>query len=225
MSLFALSAHARSTNLPTERAAFANVVPGLPVVPKRIKSLRDLRFENIVRQENDFSCGASAIATLLQQLYGLPISEHEVITEMLKGADENLVRKHGFSMLDMKNYVDRIGLRGSGYQLDKNGLSALKVPVIALQTSRGYAHFVVIKRVHHGVVYLADPALGHRQMPLEEFAQDWNGIVLAIVGIGLKTQNALLEFGTSFSAPQRAAVVTRTLPPQQEFGMAGPGSF
>jgi uncharacterized protein len=223
---FTLTTALAAENEPVPReVVFGNVVPGLPVLSKPIRSMRDLRYRDMVHQETDFTCGAAALATVLQYVYGRNTSEHDIVEDMLKNTDAESVRRNGFSLLDMKRYVERIGLRAHGYRVDRISLPALKIPVIALQTSNGYAHFVVVKRVRDGIVYLADPALGHREMPLDDFVAAWNGIVLAVVGAGLQPKNALLDSARSPGAARRADVVTRVLPPQLEFGLLGRDSF
>jgi hypothetical protein len=219
------AAHAEDTGQGPPRVVFGNVVPGLPLLSKPIRSMHDLRYRDMVRQESDFTCGAAALATILQHVFGRNISESDIVEDMLKNTDANAARQHGFSLLDMKRYVERIGLRAHGYRVDRNSLLALKIPVIALQTTRGYAHFVVVKRVSEGIAYIADPALGHREMPLDEFVAASNGIVFAVVGKGLQQENALVASARSLGASQRADIVTRALPPQQEFGLLGMDTF
>lgn len=206
--------------------AMGNLVPGLTLLARPVRSMRELRYDNMVRQERDFTCGAAALSTILLHVFGRVASEREIIEDMLRHTDTERVRRNGISLLDIKHYVERIGLRGRGYQIDKQGLQALKLPVIALQSGRGFDHFVVVKRVREGVVYLADPALGQRQMLLEDFVAAWNGIVFAVVGTGLQADNALLASAENPPGPaQRAGIVTRALPPQQEFGLLGLDSF
>jgi predicted double-glycine peptidase len=222
--LAAKSGHANEASTPV--LAFGNLVPGLSIVSKPVRSMRELRFDNIVRQERDFTCGAAALSTILRHVYGRTSSERDIIEDMLKHTDLKTVQENGFSLLDIKKYVERIGLRGRGYHVDSNSLLALKIPVIALQSSRGYSHFVVVKRVRDGIVYLADPALGQRHMPLNEFVDAWNGIVFAILGPGLQSENALLRgLESPPGAAQRAGIVTRVLPQQHEFGLLGLDAF
>ena len=195
-----------------------NLVPGMALTTKTVKSMQEMRYSNIIRQEKDFTCGAAALATILQNVFGRSTTEREIVEDILKNTDENIVRQQGFSLLDMKKYVERIGLRGRGYQIDKNSLLSIKIPVIALQNTRGYPHFVVVKRVLNDTVYIADPILGHRQVPLDEFIAGWNGIVFAVVGAGLVSENVLLESAKSIALNQRADIATRMLSPQKEFG-------
>jgi predicted double-glycine peptidase len=224
-TLSAGAAHAGATRDSAPALHVGHMVPGAPGVAVRIKSMRDLRYTNMVRQQRDFTCGAAALATVLQQMYGRATTEQEIIQDMLANTDANLVRERGFSLLDMKNYLERVGLRGRGYRIDGNTLLTLKIPVIALQTTRGYAHFVVVKRVDGDMVYIADPALGHRQMRLDEFVAGWNGIVFAVLGDGRKASNTLVESARSLGSAQRAGIVTRSVPPQQEFGLFGMDTF
>jgi uncharacterized protein len=219
------AAYGEETGQNPPEVVFGNVVPGLPVLTKPIRSMRDLRYRDMVHQQNDFTCGAAALATVLQYVYGRKTSESDIVDDMLKNTDADTARRNGFSLLDMKRYVERIGLRAHGYRVDRTSLLALKIPVIALQTTRGYAHFVVVKRVRDGIVYVADPALGHREMPLDDFVAASNGIVLAVVGTGLQQKNALLDSARSLGAAHRAGIVTRALPPQLEFGLLGRDSF
>lgn len=203
----------------------AHVVGGFGGLQVRVRSLVDLRYQNLVRQQRDFSCGAAAVATILQQLYRQPVSEEIVIIAMLQQASREAVMQNGFSLADMKNLVERIGLRGRGYRVPALGLQAIKIPVIAIQNTGGYSHFIVLKHVENGIAYIGDPALGNRQLPFEEFVAGWNGIVFAIVGDGLQQENPLSQSAQSVAAPQRAALITRTLPQQQEFGLLGIGTF
>lgn len=210
------------------RAAPAAVplgLPGLPPLLKPLRSLYALRFEHVVRQERDFTCGAAALSTILRHVFGRAVGEREILEDMLANTDPEAARRNGFSLLDIKQYLERNGLRGRGYQIDRHGLATLKIPVIALQNARGYPHFVVVRRVADGVVHLADPVLGQRQMPLDEFVAAWNGVVFAVLGAGLREDNVLAAPPPAPAAAQRAAIVTRALPPQQEFGLLGLDSF
>ncbi|GAA4021235.1 C39 family peptidase [Actimicrobium antarcticum] len=207
------------------RIGISNAVPGRSFQPVAVRSMTELRFRNLVRQEQDFSCGAAALATLLQNVYGRSISERAVIADMLRNTDPQRAREQGFSLLDMKQYVERIGLRGHGYTVDMASLRAVKIPVIALQDNGRSRHFVVIKKVIGDTVFIADPALGHRQMPLNEFAAGWNRIVFAVVGDGIRPDNALITSARPLAQLQRAGIVTQTLPQQRQYGLLGIDTF
>jgi predicted double-glycine peptidase len=110
---------------------------------------------------------------------------------MLVNADQDLVRTQGFSMLDMKRYVETIGMRARGYRIPPEKLAAVTIPVVVLMDIRGYKHFVVLQRSDKQWVYIADPVLGHKRYAQDEFTKGWNGIVFAIVGPGYDKANAL----------------------------------
>ncbi len=149
-----------------------------------VQSLQERKYANLVRQQYDFSCGAAAVATILRYGYGLYATETQVIEGLMTVSDEALVRRQGFSLLGIKQYVERLGFRGRGYQVTPATLSEVKVPTIVLVDINGYKHFVVLRKVAGDLAFIADPALGNRAIPLEEFFEGWEGIVFAIIGPG-----------------------------------------
>ena len=179
------------------------VLPGGGMAYKEVTSVRERRFINLVEQETDFSCGAAAMATVLNEAYGWNLSEADVIHGMLAEADLEQVRVQGFSMLDMKRYAQTIGLRARGYRIPVEQLEQVKVPAIVLVDIRGYKHFVVIQRSADGWVYIGDPVLGHKRVSMDEFATGWNGIVFAVIGPGYDRNNALLTPPEPLTAKHR----------------------
>ena len=47
--------------------------------------------------------------------------------------------------------------------------------------SRNYKHFVVLKGIEGDQVYIADPAFGNRSLSMEQFAEEWNNVVLVVL--------------------------------------------
>jgi uncharacterized protein len=170
-----------------------SILPGGALVYKPIQSVRERKFSDLVQQKTDFSCGAAALATILRQAYWLDVNEEQIIEGMLSHSDQELVRVQGFSMLDMKRYVESIGLRARGYRVATETLSEIKIPVVVLMDIRGYKHFVVMQRVQKGWVYIGDPVLGHKRYKVDDFVKGWNGIIFAVIGQGYDKTNALLD--------------------------------
>ena len=112
-------------------------LPGGMLVYKPVQSIRERKFSDIVEQKTDFSCGAAALATVLRQAYWLDVDEEHVIKGMLVNADQDLVRTQGFSMLDMKRYVEAIGMRARGYRIPPEKLEAVTIPVVSAAYTRG----------------------------------------------------------------------------------------
>ncbi|BCL76478.1 hypothetical protein JHS3_22140 [Jeongeupia sp. HS-3] len=167
-------------------------------------SLREARFRNVVEQKTDFSCGAAALATMLSYAYGLDAPEEVVLQGMMQGADSQAVQRLGFSMLDMKRYVEALGFRSKGYQMSAAALPNLKVPVITLLDTNGYKHFVVLRKATADRVFVADPSVGNREMRMDEFLPQWSGVLLAVVGQGYRVDNPLVRITPRLSA--RSAV-------------------
>jgi len=154
--------------------------PGQLHVRAPVESVRDLRYRNIVAQQHDYSCGAAALATLLKYHYDKDVGESEIIVELFKNGDQEKIRKEGFSLLDLKRYAENHGYETKGFRISADVLEQLAIPAITLITTRGYNHFVVIKGARDGMVYLADPALGQRQVRKAEFLSEWEGVVFFV---------------------------------------------
>lgn len=153
-----------------------------------IKTWKDLRDQNVVRQQLDYSCGAAAMATLMTYGIGRPTSEAEVIAAMITDLVENereTREKEGFSLLDMKRYAESIGLQAQGFRVGAEVLDQLQGQVIVFIRPQGYEHFSVLRGVEGETVYLADPARGNVRLSRTKFLHQWlgpegNGIVFAV---------------------------------------------
>lgn len=167
----------------------ATVIAQVQLVPEaaganysvKVMSWADIPFRSTVRQRFDFSCGSAAVATLLSYHYGKPTSEQQPFAQMWKAGDQEVIKKAGFSMFDMKMYLESIGLRAEGYRMNVDGLRQSNRPAIVLLDLHGYKHFVVVKGVRGNTVLVGDPIRGLAQHEAAEFQKSWNGIALAIV--------------------------------------------
>jgi predicted double-glycine peptidase len=176
---------------------------GAAIAP-RVTDLRSRRFHRIVRQQFDFSCGSAALATLLTYHYGIPISEEEILREMIARGDEARIRNAGFSLLDMRNFLARRGMRAEGFRLPLDKLAEAGVPAIALVDTNGYRHFVLLRGISADRILLADPALGTRSMPRVRFEESWNGVLFVILDrpdIGRANFNTAEDWGMRGRAP------------------------
>ncbi|HRP23099.1 MAG TPA: C39 family peptidase [Thauera sp.] len=144
-------------------------------------SMKGLRFSATLRQQYDFSCGSAAVATLLTHHYGWKVDEAAVFQAMFEHGDQAKIRQEGFSMLDMKRYLDNRGFTANGVEASLDQLAEVKVPAIALINENGYAHFVVIKGVRGKDVLLGDPAMGTRVMARKDFERYWINSILLVV--------------------------------------------
>lgn len=156
----------------------ATNVGGVFNVP--IISMKEKRSWTVIRQQYDYSCGAAAIATLLSYHYARPTTEETVFKAMYEVGDQETIRVKGFSMLDMKRYLDGRGYHSDGFRLKAARLRKIGVPLITLVDIKGYKHFVVVKGMADDRVLVGDPAFGTSVMDLERFEAIWSGTVLAI---------------------------------------------
>lgn len=141
----------------------------------------DIPFRSVVRQRYDFSCGSAAVATLLTYHYDRPTSERTPFKAMWDLGDKEAIKKVGFSMLDMRNYLTSVGYRAEGFKLTTDQLSQVKRPVIVLLDLDGFKHFVVVKGQTEDQILVGDSVLGINKYSTEDFAKYWNGVALAIV--------------------------------------------
>lgn len=193
---FGAATHAQST-------IDTSTLAGVPL-HKTVRSMRDIRYSHIVNQQFDYSCGAAALATLLKYGYGIDIPETELIRRMMAFSTPEVVVKNGFSMLDMKKFVETIGLRGRGFRVNPDALYHLQIPVMVLMNIDGYEHFVIVKHAENGRIFIADPALGNRIVLEEDFSRTWNGLVFAVLGKPFREDSPLLQNNESLALKLRA---------------------
>lgn len=146
-----------------------------------VNSMRDVRFRNTLRQKYDFSCGSAALATLLTHHYSYSISEQDVFQEMYERGDKAKIRKEGFSLLDMKAYLEAHGFQADGFVADVEQLQVAGIPAIALVKENGYFHFVVVKGLREGRILIGDPSSGTRAMPQRQFKEMWVNRILFVI--------------------------------------------
>jgi len=145
-----------------------------------VVSMREARFQTIILQKFDYSCGSAALASLLTYHYDRPTTEDAVFKTMFDTGDQDKIKQEGFSLLDMKVHLARQGLVADGYKMTLDRLEKLGVPVITLINTGGYRHFVVIKGIRGDDVVIGDPAQGVIIVPREKFEPVWSGVVLVI---------------------------------------------
>jgi len=143
-----------------------------------VRSLLEKRHQNVVLQQWELSCAAAALATILRYQYDIPVTERSVALGLIDRkeylANPDLVRlRQGFSLLDMKRFVDTLGYEGIG--LGSLAFSDLleRAPIIVPVNLQGYPHFVVFRGATTNEVLLADPAFGNVTMSIDKFVDGW----------------------------------------------------
>lgn len=151
---------------------------------KEVESWKARRMQKMIPQAYDFSCGAAAIATVLKYYFGNQVTEKDAILGMIKNGNIQELRQRGFSLLDMKRYIESLHYEAGGFQIKNiEILKRLPMPLITLVKTQRYNHFVVIRHVDDTYIYTADPSWGNRRIPLADFDQAWSPkVIFAIAG-------------------------------------------
>jgi uncharacterized protein len=121
------------------------------------------------------------VATLLTFHYRAPTTEASAIEAMYVRGDTEKIRREGFSLLDMKQYLEQRGYRADGFEATLEQVVEFGAPGIVLVEDSGYRHFVVLKGVHDGKVLLGDPAIGARILKRADFERVWLGRIFFVI--------------------------------------------
>lgn len=147
-----------------------------------VEPLVEQKFRNIVRQAYDYSCGSAALTTVLNYYLGRSLSERQIMEGLLHyGEKERIVQRRAFSMLDMKRLVTALGYPAGGFRATIDDLKDLDHPAIVPIHHAGFKHFVVLRTIRGGRVFLADPSVGNISFTLAQFEDKWDDNVLFIV--------------------------------------------
>lgn len=147
----------------------------------RVTSLREARFASTVRQQYDFSCGSAALATLLTYHYGYALTEQQAFEAMYRDGDQQKIRREGFSLLDIKRFLESRQFHADGFELPLEQLRSARFPAIVLLEENGYHHFVVIKGVDDARVLIGDPSSGTRAIGRPTFEKLWRSKLLFVI--------------------------------------------
>lgn len=191
------------------RVSVAGMRANMPVV-----SLKEARFETVISQQYDFSCGSAALATLLTYHYDRPTSEAEAFEAMYTVGDKQTIEEQGFSLLDMKKFLNAMGVRADGFQLTLDQAAQVGLPGIMLINTNGYLHFVVLKGIRGNEVVVGDPALGTKVMTREKLSSMWEGVIFFLrdkTEIGKERFNLKEDWAVRAKAPFGDSLNRRSL--------------
>jgi len=161
---------------------------GLELRRDGVKSMLELRWENVVRQRLEIGCGAAALATILEYHFDFPATEQEIADALWTDAThgkpiqaQQQTRNAGFTLANIKRVAEQGGLAAAGFAVEAKDLYRLQIPAITQVVIKGYPHFVVVRGTQNGRVYVADPAFGNTTYRLPAFEKIYSGVLLAFV--------------------------------------------
>lgn len=151
----------------------------------------------IIMQENDYSCGAAALATMMTYYFQNSVSELDILgdIEHLFNDDEKaLIQSAGLSMTELGTIAQARGYQSAAIQLDPAALPDLPGPIIIFLRTNEYRHFAVLREVVDGKARIADPSRGNITLTIDELLRDWHGetLVLGSEGFGVPKKHGLL---------------------------------
>jgi len=153
------------------------------------KNWKELKQKNLIRQQWDISCGAAALSTLMTWYHFLPLDEKTVVNALFQTTKVDRVRaRGGFSLLDLKRFVEAIGYRGDGFgDMSVEGLLEMNKPAILPIYLHGLDHFVVYKGKIGDRFYIGDPAFGNISLTQEQLYSVWKSRIAFYVGSANET--------------------------------------
>lgn len=150
---------------------------------KKVRSLKEIRGEGVVRQRWDMSCGAAALSTLLTYEFKDNTPETAIVVWILHRVDPVKVRaRGGFSLLDLKRFAQARGYHAEGYAgMSIEELVSQKTAVIVPIRLKGFDHFIVVRQITDGHVIIADPGFGNLTMRVDRFQSLWKEGIAFVV--------------------------------------------
>ena len=146
--------------------------------------------------------------------YDKPTSEEDAFTKMWAVGDQKRIKQLGFSLMEMKKYLEGAGFKADGFKLTFDRLQEIGVPGIALIDVKGYKHFVVIKGVDDRRVLVGDPSGGVISRSRDEFEGHWDGVILLVrsdVKRGKEAFNMAADWDMAPGGPGHRSTDTETL--------------
>ncbi len=140
---------------------------------------KQLRDQHVIKQDKDFSCGASSLATIMNYFYQIKVTEQQLLEDI--EAIKRLKRKKALqanevtmaSFLDLANVSRKYGLKAKGITTNYNSLSKLSIPVIVYLNHKRTDHFTVVRAIDDHNVYLSDSSWGNRTLTKKQFEKMW----------------------------------------------------
>ena len=146
---------------------------------KRRRRVRRMRF---VRQIDEMDCGAACLAMVARH-FGRAVSLARIRQLVNTGLD-------GTSLRSLCSAAEELGLAARSVKASLSNLERMPLPAICHWDGD---HWLLLYHVTRRHVYVADPALGFRRLPREEFERRWTGYA------------ALFDYTTAFEQGARRA--------------------
>lgn len=132
-----------------------------------LQSWKEKKDIGVVKQDLDYSCGASSLATILTYFYQKPTSESQILDDM---ALSDVMA----SFSDLAKVSQKYGFTAKGITTNYDTLSKLTIPAIVYLNHKRSDHFSVVRAIDNDKVYLADSSWGNRVLSRKQFEKMWH---------------------------------------------------
>lgn len=143
-------------------------------------NLDAIRWQGVIRQDLDFSCGIASVATVLKYHFSYEVTEKELLQDFIKKLSEqelNEVFEKGASLAQLGDLLLDRNLAVRNWRLEIDELRKLTgvLPAIVYLETPDFRHFAVVRGVSDYQVSLADPSRGNVRLTIGEFLEEWQG--------------------------------------------------
>jgi predicted double-glycine peptidase len=150
-----------------------------------IWSYKELKEWQIIMQEQDYSCGAAVLATVIRYYWGDNATEGHFLDMLpkLKLSEAQLKDRieNGLTLTDLRDLANMAGYQASMGKVKFNDLRQSKVPVVVGITVNKHDHFVVFRGTDGTYAYLADPIRGNVRTPVADFNKQWQKNAILVI--------------------------------------------
>ncbi len=127
----------------------------------------------IVLQDGYKECGAASLLSIIHYYKGS--------ISMARLVELTNTNKEGTNFYQLKQAAEKLGFNANGYKTNNyNTLQEIETPFIIQIIDKNYEHFCVIYTMKKNKVVVMDPAIGQREILIEEFKNIWTGYILIL---------------------------------------------
>ena len=155
------------------------------IIYEHVWSYKELAQRQIVMQQQDFSCGAAVLATVIRYYWGDKATEEQFLGMLPKLKLTELQLKdrieNGLTLTDLRDLANMAGYQASMGKVKLDELRQSRVPVIVGVKVNEHDHFVVFRGLDSRFAYLADPIRGNVRTPIPDFLKQWQKNAILVI--------------------------------------------